>query len=298
MIPGDDAAPEAMSASLRVLEALDLPIDWDHIPVGDELASLAPTERESLVGEHIDNSDTVLFGSSNGTTPGAGFMRWGKKTYANVRPVRWRPGYASPLARPEGIDYVIVRENLEDMYVGVMGPAKLLLDAGLTDGRSRVPPDAANGRFAAKIITRPGTEQVTRFACELALSRGGKLTVSAKTNMLPATDRWFCDIAREVASEYPGLEYEQFIIDDMAHRLVMRPHDLDVGPTTSMCCCCPICTATSSPTRAPAPSGAWAWHRRAATATTGRTSNRRTAPHPTSPARASSTRPRRWNPPR
>ena len=228
MIPGDDAAPEAMSASLRVLDALDLPIDWDHIPVGDELASLAPTERELLVSEHIDNSDTVLFGSSNGTTPGAGFMRWGKRTYANVRPVRWRPGYNSPLARPEGIDYVIVRENLEDMYVGVMGPAKLLLDAGLTDGRSRVPPDAANGRFAAKIITRPGTEQVTRFACELALSRGGKLTVSAKTNMLPATDRWFCDIAREVALEYPGLVYEQFIIDDMAHRLVMRPHDLDV----------------------------------------------------------------------
>ena len=91
-----------------------------------------------------------------------------------------------------------------------------------------MPPDAANGRFAAKIITRPGTEQVTRFAAELALSRGGKLTVSAKTNMLPATDRWFCDIAREVAQEYPGLEYEQFIIDDMAHRLVVRPHELDV----------------------------------------------------------------------
>ncbi|WP_420446339.1 isocitrate/isopropylmalate dehydrogenase family protein [Candidatus Poriferisodalis sp.] len=228
VIPGDDAAPEAMAASLRVLHALDLPIEWDHVPVGDELAALTPEEREALVGEHIDAADTVLFGSSNGTTPGAGFMRWGKKTYANVRPVRWRPGYASPLARPEGIDYVIVRENLEDMYVGVMGPAKLLLDAGLTDGRSRVPPDAANGRFAAKIITRPGTEQVTRFACELALQRGGKLTVSAKTNMLPATDRWFCDIAREVASEYPGLEYEQFIIDDMAHRLVVRPHDLDV----------------------------------------------------------------------
>ncbi len=228
VIPGDDAAPEAMAASLRVLDALELPIEWDRVPVGDELAALTPEEREALVGEHIDAADTVLFGSSNGTTPGAGFMRWSKRTYANVRPVRWRPGYASPLARPEGIDYVIVRENLEDMYVGVMGPAKLLLDAGLIEGRSRVPPDAANGRFAAKIITRPGTEQVTRFAAELALQRGGKLTVSAKTNMLPATDRWFCDIAREVASEYPGLEYEQFIIDDMAHRLVMRPHDLDV----------------------------------------------------------------------
>ena len=198
------------AASLRVLDALDLPIEWDHVPVGDELAALTPEEREALVGEHIDVADTVLFGSSNGTTPGAGFMRWGKRTYANVRPVAGGPATASPLARPEGIDYVIVRENLEDMYVGVMGPAKLLLDAGLAEGRSRVPPDAANGRFAAKIITRPGTEQVTRFACELALQRGGKLTVSAKTNMLPATDRWFCDIAREVASEYPGLVYEQF----------------------------------------------------------------------------------------
>ena len=217
-----------MTASLRVLGALNLPIDWDHVPVGDELAALTPEGREALVGGHIDAADTVLFGSSNGTTPGAGFMRWGKDTYANVRPVRWRPGYASPLARPAGIDYVIVRENLEDMYVGVMGPARRLLDAGLAEGRSRIPPDAANGRFAAKIITRPGTERVTRFACELALRRGGKLTVSAKTNMLPATDRWFCDIAREVAQEYPGLTYEQFIIDDMAHRLVVRPHELDV----------------------------------------------------------------------
>ena len=61
-----------------------------------------------------------------------------------------------------------------------MGPAKALLDAGLTEGRSRVPPDTANERFAAKIISRPGTEQVTRFAAEQALSRRGKLTVSAK----------------------------------------------------------------------------------------------------------------------
>jgi isocitrate/isopropylmalate dehydrogenase len=89
-------------------------------------------------------------------------------------------------------------------------------------------PKGKEGRYAVKVITREGTEQVTRFACELAQSRSGKLTVSAKTNMLPLTDRWFCDIAREIAEEYSGLQYEQFIVDDMAHRLVSAPHELDV----------------------------------------------------------------------
>jgi isocitrate/isopropylmalate dehydrogenase len=228
VIPGDDAAPEAMAATLRVLDVLDLPIDWDHVPPGIELEALPVHERDELVTRHIDAADTVLFGSSSGATPGAIMMRWGKQTYANVRPIQWRPGYASPLAHPEGIDYVIVRENLEDMYIGVMGAAADLLDAGLANARSRIPDGASEGRYAAKIITRPGTEQVARFSCELASRRRGKLTVSAKTNMLPATDRWFCDIVREIAQEYPDVEHEEFIVDDMAHRLVLQPHDLDV----------------------------------------------------------------------
>ncbi len=217
-----------MTATLRVLDALDLPIEWDHIAPGAQLAELSMQEREDLVMSHINAADTVLFGSSSGVTPGAGWMRWGKLTYANVRPVRWRPGYRSPLTQPEGIDYVIVRENLEDMYIGVMGPAADLLGAGLAGPRSRIPHDTTDARYAAKIITRAGTEQVTRFACELARSRRGKLTVSAKTNMLPATDRFFCQVAREVAEDYPDVTYEEFIVDDMAHRLVLRPHDLDV----------------------------------------------------------------------
>ena len=228
IIPGDGAAPEAMLASLRVLDALALPIECDAVPPGSELLDLSIAEREALIRERVDNADTALFGSSDGTTPGAQYLRWGKLTFANVRPIRWRPGFHSPLQDPTEIDYVIVRENLEDMYVGVMGEAKGLIDAGLTDPRSRLPLDASEGRFAAKIITRPGTEQVARFACELALQRSGRLTVSAKTNMLPATDRWFCEIAREISKEYAGVEYEEFIVDDMAHRLVVRPQDIDV----------------------------------------------------------------------
>ena len=228
IIPGDGAAPEAMLASLRVLDALALPIECVAVPPGRELLDLSIADREALIRERVDNADTALFGSSDGTTPGAQYLRWGKLTFANVRPIRWRPGFHSPLQDPTEIDYVIIRENLEDMYVGVMGEAKDLIDAGLTDPRSRLPLDASEGRFAAKIITRPGTEQVARFACELALQRSGRLTVSAKTNMLPATDRWFCEIAREISEEYAGVEYEEFIVDDMAHRLVVRPQDIDV----------------------------------------------------------------------
>ncbi|MEZ5263990.1 MAG: isocitrate/isopropylmalate family dehydrogenase [Acidimicrobiales bacterium] len=227
VIPGDDAAPEGVRASMRVLEALALPIDWDVLPTGAELAGLEPAERERFVHERIDAADTCLFGSTNGTTPGVTYMRWGRRTYANVRPVRWRPGFRSPLAHPEGIDYAIVRENLEDAYIGVMGDAAQLRAAGLIGPKARLAWEG-EGRFAAKIITRPGTEAVARFSYELARKRRGKLTVSAKTNMLPKTDRFFCDIVREIGAEYPDVAFEQFIVDDMAHRLVLRPHGLDV----------------------------------------------------------------------
>lgn len=227
VIPGDDAAPEGVAAAMSVLRQLDVPIDWDELPAGDELAGIEEAERERYVHDRIDAADTVLFGSTNGTTPGVAYMRWGKRTFANVRPIRWRPGFRSPLAHPEGIDYVIVRENLEDSYIGVMGDADALRQSGLIGPRARLSYEG-EGAFAAKIITRAGTETVGRFALELARQRRGKLTVSAKTNMLPKTDRYFCDIVREIAQEYPDVTYEQFIVDDMTHRLVSHPRDLDV----------------------------------------------------------------------
>jgi isocitrate/isopropylmalate dehydrogenase len=205
-----------------------MPINWDFMPEGNALSAMGLEEREQLFEDHIDAADTVLFGATDGTSPGARYMRWGRLTFANVRPIRWQPGFNSALRKPEDIDYVIVRENLEDMYVGIMGDAKDLLNAGLSDARSRLPQHAADGRFAAKIVTRPGTEQVAKFACDLALRRSGRLTVSAKTNMLPATDRWFCEIAKEVSQDYPGVHFEEFIVDDMAHRLVVKPDELDV----------------------------------------------------------------------
>lgn len=233
VVPGDDAAPEAMDASLAVLRAMNLPLDFDVLPTGAELAARPMTEREALVVERLDAADTVLFGSSNGTTPGIAHLRWGWLTYANVRPVQWRPGYQSPMAKPELLDYVVVRENLEDAYVGIMGDVDALRATDLIGPRARLAWEG-EGRFAAKVITREGTEKVARFSYELAQRRSqengrpASLTVSAKTNMLPATDRWFCEIVADIGAEYPDVARNEFIIDDMAHRLVLHTAELDV----------------------------------------------------------------------
>jgi isocitrate/isopropylmalate dehydrogenase len=219
VIEGEDAAPEAVRPTVALVERLGLPLDWIHPTVEDHDATVAA----------IDASDTTLFGATSGRSARALFhLRWGKGTYANVRPARWLPGYRSPLARPDGIDLVVVRENLEDLYVGIEGD---LADAPGRD-RGRIPLDVP-GRFALKVVTESGAERVVRFAFELArrrkaAGRPGKVTCAAKYNMLPGTDGLFRDVARRVAAAYPDVAFETFIVDDFARRLVQSPHDLDV----------------------------------------------------------------------
>ncbi|HMC52849.1 MAG TPA: isocitrate/isopropylmalate family dehydrogenase [Acidimicrobiales bacterium] len=243
VLPGDDAAPEAVHATLEILDAMDLPVDWAVLPDGDSLArKLSRPERDQLIRETVDSSDAALFGATSGKTGGVWYLRWGKDAYANVRPVRWRTGVPSPLREPAGIDYVIVRENLEDFYVGVEGDLSTLrasgLDlrpyGGLLDISPRYgPATAADGRFALKVLTKENTERVAHFACRLAMERRrrgypGKLTCSCKYNVLAQSDGFFRRTVAAVAAEYPGLAYEEFIVDDFARRLVASPHELDV----------------------------------------------------------------------
>jgi isocitrate/isopropylmalate dehydrogenase len=240
VVPGDDASPEAVHPALEVLRALGPPIDWDVLPDGAKLArTTTRAERETLIRAAVDTADTVLFGATSGTTGGIGYLRWGKGTYANVRPIRWRPGVPSPLREPAGIDYVIVRENLEDAYTGLEGNLDALLASGL-DTRpfgglveEREPLAAAgDGRYALKVITRRNTERVAEFACRLALERmshgsRGSVTVAGKWNVLSA-DGYFRDVAAEVVARHPELTFEEYLADDFARRLIATPHDLDV----------------------------------------------------------------------
>jgi isocitrate/isopropylmalate dehydrogenase len=237
ILPGDDSAPEAVHATLDVLQAMELPLEWVVLPDGETLAgTMTREDAERLVRETADRCDTLLFGATSGKTPGVGYLRVGKQTYANVRPVKWRPGFNSPLRHPEGIDYVIIRENTEDMYLGIEGELKDLLDSTLDHtprGGLGAPITSRDGRYAVKVLTRENTERVARFACALARRRKaaghpGKVTVSCKYNVLRRSDGFFRETVERVVQQYPDVQFESFIVDDFARRIVAAPHSLDV----------------------------------------------------------------------
>ncbi|HEY2664136.1 MAG TPA: isocitrate/isopropylmalate family dehydrogenase [Candidatus Binataceae bacterium] len=231
VLPGDDASPEAMYPTLDLIRKLKLDIEFTEFPPGDRWVR---GETEQQVRAAVDASDTTLFGSTSGKTGGIAYLRWFKETYANVRPARYAKGFRSPLARPQGIDFVIVRENLEDLYVGAEGPLSDLAPLKLINRNIRVPIDTSqNGKYAIKVITERNSRRVAQFACKLALQRKadghpGKLTCACKYNMLRDSDGLFRRIVEETVASHPGLVYEQFIVDDFARRLVQNPHDLDV----------------------------------------------------------------------
>ena len=231
VIPGDDAAPEAVFASLDVMRALEADIEFNEFPTGD---GWVRGETEQKVRAAIDSSDSTLFGSTSGKTGGISYLRWGKQTYANVRPCRYMKGFKSPLANPDGIDYIIVRENMEDLYLGVEGPLENLAPLHLQSRILRTElPTAERGVYAVKVITERNTRRIAHFAFKLAQRRKqeghqGKVTVTSKYNMLRESDGFFRQIVEEVGAEYPDIKYEQFIVDDFARRIVQQSKDLDV----------------------------------------------------------------------
>ena len=235
VIEGEDAAPEAIRPSVSLIDRLGVDIEWLYPPVGqrgmDESGSAFPEEARQA----IDGSDATLFGATSGRSAAALFyLRWGKQTYANVRPCRFRPGFRSPLARPQCVDFVIVRENLEDLYLFVEGEVEDLAPLGLVSPTARRPvAEMGPGRYGLKVITEAGTERVCRFAFDLARARKksgrpGRVTSGTKHNMLPRSDGLFRDVAERVAGEYPEIEFRSLIIDDLAHHLVATPGDFDV----------------------------------------------------------------------
>jgi isocitrate/isopropylmalate dehydrogenase len=233
VIPGDDAAPEAMLPTLGVLKAMNLDLEFLLLPPGEEGLARYGDAFADVVQKAVDETETTLFGATNGTTPGIAYLRWGKGTFANVRPVRYFPGCRSPLKQPEGIDFVIVRENLEGLYAGIEGDLSVLAPLGLTSMITRQAPPARGGKFALRVITEANTRRVAQFACRLALRRkrrggNGRLTLAAKYNLLFQTDGLFRRVVAETVAQHPELAYEEYLVDDFAHRLVASPQGLDV----------------------------------------------------------------------
>ena len=229
---GDDASPEVMIPVVEILKGMGLPISYEYPLIGQDAIDSVGENFPDSTRASIDAADATFFGSTSGQSTAALFyLRWGKQTYANVRPCEWMPGFRSPLANPEGIDFVVIRENLEDLYLGLEGDIEDLhaLNFYSKHARSNLT-DLGPGRYAIKAITEKGSERIIRHAFELATKRAGKkkVTLTSKYNMLSHSDGLFREIGQSLASDYPGIDFETFIIDDFLCRMISDPHALDV----------------------------------------------------------------------
>ena len=241
---GEGIGPEVVDVTCDLLVKSGMPIEIVTPPHGAPAIKSHGHAMPDETKRSCEHADGVLFGAAGGppTSAVVGWLRWEQGTYASVRPVKHYPGASSPLAHPEGIDYVIVRELSEGLYPGREGELADLARAmpELADKFGRRIGDYGAGRFAAKVVTRAGVERAARFACELARSRKargapGKLTCITKSNVMPKADGLFQQVVAEVAArEYPDVTHEHFYVDDGARRLVRFPRQMDVVLTMNL----------------------------------------------------------------
>jgi isocitrate dehydrogenase len=222
VIPGDGVGPEVVRAGIRVIEAAGVRIDWEEAAAGASVFQTGDTSGvPAETRDSIERTKVVLKGPLE--TP-VGFgeksanvtLRKLFETYANVRPARELPGVPTRYAG-EGVDMVIVRENVEDLYAGI---------------EHMVTPDVGQ---CLKVISRKGSEKVIRYAFELARREGRtKVTAATKANIMKMTEGLFKNVFEELAIEYPEIESEHLIIDNVAHQLAKAPAQFDIVVTTNL----------------------------------------------------------------
>ena len=222
LIPGDGVGPEITDAARRIIEAAGVAIEWEVAAAGADVFRSGDTTgvpRETVAS--IERTRVALKGPLE--TP-VGFgeksanvtLRKLFETYANIRPARQVPGVPTRYDG-EGIDFIVVRENIEDLYAGV----EYL--------------DTRDVAIALKIISRKGSEKILRYAFELARREGrAKVTCATKANILKLTEGMFKRIFEELAPEYPEIVAEHLIIDNVAHQMVKNPAQFDVLVTTNL----------------------------------------------------------------
>ncbi len=234
VIKGDDASPEFVIPTVEILEGMGLGIEFLWPLTGEEAIQKYGKAFPEEAKKMVDGADCTLFGSSRDMTGGLGYLRWGKKTYANFRPVKWMKGMRSPLKKPEGIDFVVVRENLEGLYPGREGEIERLEPLKLTDFiTGQVLDTSKKGKFAVRVITEENTRNVAKATCVLAMKRKakggkGKVTVASKYNMLFQSDELFRQIVEETVRQHPELTFDQQVIDNFCQQMIINPQQFDV----------------------------------------------------------------------
>jgi 3-isopropylmalate dehydrogenase len=233
---GEGIGIECVDATCKLLMGAGLPIKILTPPQGQAAQKSHGTPIPDETKQAALKADGVLFGAAGpSSTAVVSWLRWEMGAWAGVRPIKFYAGMRSPLAQPEGIDYVLLRENSEGLYPGREGEladlARVMPD--LRDRSGRSVKEYGEGRFAVKVVTPKGAERIARFACKLARARKakgkpGKVTCVTKSNVLRHTDGLFQEVAERVVREAGDLIFEHFHVDDAARRLVRFPTTMDV----------------------------------------------------------------------
>jgi isocitrate dehydrogenase (NAD+) len=220
LIEGDGIGPSLVEATIKVVEATGVGIQWDMGLAGEDVMEKTGTPLPEKTLNSIKKNKVALKGPI--TTPvGKGFrsvnvqIRQKLKLFANVRPAISFQGVPGAYAN---IDLVVIRENTEGLYCGV--------DYWEKDDEIGI---------SQNVITRKGSERITRFAFQYARDKGRKkVTAVHKANILKCSSGLFLKVASEIAKEYPNIEFEDRIVDNMAMQLVKRPQEYDVIVTTNL----------------------------------------------------------------
>jgi len=221
VIRGDGIGPEITAATLRVLDAMKLGLEYEFVEAGvtalETRGELLPQATLDAIAHH-----RVALKGPLMTPVGGGFssinveLRKRFDLYANVRPAHSFPNTKS---RFDAVDLITVRENTEGAYIG---EGQLLSEDGET-------------ATLTQKVTRRGSERIVRYAFDLARNTGRKkVTIVHKANILKSTSGLFLKVAREVAAKYPEIEHNELIVDNCCMQLVMRPEQFDVIVTTNL----------------------------------------------------------------
>lgn len=219
LIQGDGIGPEITEAVKKVIAAAGVDIEWELVNAGittfEQTGELIPSE----VYESIERTRIVLKGPIS-TPIGEGFrsinvsLRKKYDLFANIRPIH---KIGSVPCLHKDMDLVLFRENTEGLYAGI---------------EERVSEDE---RRSIKVVTRSKTERIIRAAFEYAVKQGRKkVSVVTKANIMKETDGLFLQIGREIAKDYPSIEMQEILVDNMAMQLVMNPAQFDVIVTGNL----------------------------------------------------------------
>ena len=215
VIPGDGIGNEVMKAAIYVLDALDIDFDYVYGEAGDECLEKNGTALPTKTLDIIRESDSCLFGAAGETAADVIVkIRQEMKMFANLRPVK---AYPNTNSLSDDIDFMIVRENTEGLYIAG--------EESYTD----------KGAVARRIITREAEERIIDYAFKYAKENNkNKVTGVHKANVLKKSDGLFKEVFYEVAKRYPEIATEDYYVDATAMYLITKPESFDVIVTTNL----------------------------------------------------------------